>query len=108
MYEYLKDSEFLQKLENMNIKIQYIKLIMLDFAEKPIREIQGQAQSGGTINVNGSSSLRRTISFTMFADINTNDLTNIDNLISLNDTSSAIFLIARVDSGKLAFHSLYR
>lgn len=84
MYEYLKDSEFLQKLENMNIKTQYIKLIMLDFAEKPIREIQGQAQNGGTINVNGSSSLRRTLNFTFFADANTNDLTNIDNLISLN------------------------
>ena len=84
MYEYLQDSNFLDKLENMNIKIQYVKLIILDFAEIPIREIQGQVQGGGTINVNGSSSLRRTISFTMFADINTNDLTNIDNLISLN------------------------
>ena len=41
MYEYLQDSIFLDKLENMNIKIQYIKLIILDFAEIPIREIQG-------------------------------------------------------------------
>ena len=85
MYEYLKDSYFLQQLENMNIKIQYIKLVVLDFKnEIPIREIQGQAQAGGTINVNGSSSLRRTISFTMYADAFSNDLTNIDNLISLN------------------------
>ena len=84
MYEYLKDKEFLQKLEDMNVKTQYVKLTILDFAEKPVREIQGQVQSGGTINVNGSSSLRRTLSFTMFADVYTNDLTNLDNLISLN------------------------
>jgi hypothetical protein len=39
MYEYLKDSIFLNKLENMNIKIQYVKVIILDFFENPIREI---------------------------------------------------------------------
>jgi hypothetical protein len=41
-------------------------------------------QPGGSISVNGASALRRTCSFTMFADAATNDLTNIHNLISLN------------------------
>lgn len=84
MYEHLKDQAFLNALDNSPYKIQYIKMTILDFAENPIREIQGQAQDGGSINVNGSSSLRRTASFTMFADSNINNLTDIDNLISLN------------------------
>ena len=79
MYEHLKDQAFLNALDNSPYKIQYIKMIILDFAENPIREIQGQAQDGGSINVNGSSSLRRTASFTMFADSNTNNLTDKDN-----------------------------
>lgn len=84
MYEYLKDQRFLNLLDNNKIKTQYVKIIILDFAENPIREIQGTVQSGGSISVNGASSLRRTCSFTMFASAATNDLTNIDNLISLN------------------------
>ena len=82
--DFLKDSSFLQALDESNLKIQYVKIILLSFDEKPIKEIQGVVQNGGAIQVNGASALRRTISFTMFADINTNDLTNIDNLISLN------------------------
>lgn len=81
---YLQDKNFLTELEKINMKIQYIKITILSFDEKPIREIQGQVQSGGSINVNGASALRRTCSFTMFADASTNDLTNIDNIISLN------------------------
>ena len=84
MYDYLNDINFLKELENSPIKNQYVKIIILDFKEQPIREIQGIVQDGGNINVNGSSSLRRTTSFTMFADATTNNLTNIDNLISLN------------------------
>ena len=82
--DFLKDENFLKALEDMNIKIQYVKIILLSFDEKPIKEIQGTIQNGGTISINGNSSLRRTISLTMFADAYTNDLTNINNLISLN------------------------
>lgn len=81
---FLKDEIFLKALEEMNIKEQYIKIILLSYNEKPIKEIQGTIQNDGSISVNGDSSLRRTISFTMFADISNNDLTNIDNLISIN------------------------
>lgn len=84
MYEYLNDQKFLSMLDDSPIKTQYVKIIILNFQEQPIREIQGITQDGGTVNVNGSSSLRRTTSFTMFADATTNDLTNINNLISLN------------------------
>ena len=82
--DFLKDQTFLDALDGMNIKIQYIKLILLSYDEKPIKELQGVVQNGGSISVNGASALRRTISFTMFADASNNDLTNIDNLISLN------------------------
>ena len=82
--KFLKDLAFLQAFEDLNLKTQYIKIILLSFDEKPIKEIQGVVQNGGGIQVNGASALRRTCSFNMFADYSTNDLTNIDNLISLN------------------------
>lgn len=83
MYEYLKDTQFLNLLDNVKVKTQYIKLTVLDFAENPIREIQGSVQSG-SINVNGSSAIRRTINLSMFARANENNLVNLDNIISLN------------------------
>ena len=83
-FDYLKDINFLKELDNMPTKFQYVKLVLLSFDEKPIKEIQGTVQNGGTVSVNGASALRRTLSLTIFADAFTNDLTNIDNLISLN------------------------
>ena len=56
---------------------------MLDFVEKPIRTIQGQVISG-SINLDGTSSIRRTCNLTMVAQEYENDLTNVNNLISIN------------------------
>lgn len=83
MYEYLQDSEFLLKLDRANLREHWCKLTLLSFAEDPIKEIQGII-SGGTLSVNGSSAIRRTISLTMIANEETNNLENIDNLISIN------------------------
>jgi len=39
-FPYLKDSEFLKKFDNIKLKEQYIKLIVLTFdKEMPIQEI---------------------------------------------------------------------
>ena len=80
MYEYLQDRDFLLKLDRANIREHWCKLTLLSFAEEPIKEIQGLI-SGGSLNVNGSAAIRRTISLTMIANEKTNDLENIDNLI---------------------------
>ena len=37
--KFLKDLAFLQAFEDLNIKTQYIKIILLSFDEKPIKEI---------------------------------------------------------------------
>jgi len=57
----------------------------LDFVtEQSLFAIEGTLGASGSINVNGSSAIRRTISFTMFANNTYSDITNLDNMISLN------------------------
>lgn len=82
-YPYLKDSSFLQLFDRLKNKEQYVKITLLDFYEKPIKSIQGQVISG-SINLDGKSSIRRTCNLTMVAQEYENDLTNVNNLISIN------------------------
>ena len=55
----------------------------MNFKEEPIREIQGIA-TAGNITVNGASAVRRTLSLTIVAPSDENDISNIDNIISAN------------------------
>lgn len=82
-YPYLKDSAFLQVIDKLQNKEQYVRITLLDFVEKPIRTIQGQVISG-SVNLDGTSSIRRTCNLTMVAQEYENDLTNVNNLISIN------------------------
>ena len=82
-YEHLNDSKFLKEFQSLKIKEQFLKLELLDFNENPIKEIQGKCISG-VYNLDGSSSMRRTCSFSMLADEETYDITNVDNILSLN------------------------
>ena len=73
MNTYLLDKDFLATLDLQNEKEVFAKLISLDFEENPIEEIQGTV-TGGSINVDGSSAVRRTCSLTLVAkDITLND-----------------------------------
>lgn len=83
MYEYLNDMEFLMKLDKLNVRTHYAKIVLLSFDEKPIREIQGNIISG-SLSVNGSSSVRRTISLTMLANEINSNIEDIDNEIAIN------------------------
>lgn len=86
MYEYLEDIEFLQKLDKMNLRTHYAKIILLSFNEEdPEEEIQGIITSGN-LTVNGSSAVRRTISLSMLANENNSkiDMINKDQQISIN------------------------
>lgn len=73
--------EYIDKLNASNIRVQYAKILILSFDEKPIKEIQG-AITSGNLSVNGSSAVRRTINLTM-ATVQ-EDLENLDYIISLN------------------------
>lgn len=84
MREYLTDSKFLSMLDEMRIKKHYAKITVLSFVdEKPLREIQGIA-TAGSVTVNGQAALRRTISLTVSGIENENDISNIENIISIN------------------------
>ena len=58
-YVYLNDSDFLEKINSDRQQTQYVKITLLDWEENPIEEIQGLT-TGGSINLNGDSAVRRT------------------------------------------------
>ncbi len=82
-YPYLKDSTFLKNFDAIKNKEQYVKITILDFYEKPIKSIEGRV-IGGSLNLDGNSSIRRICNLNMIAADYDNDLTNIDNLLSIN------------------------
>ena len=82
-FPYLKDSVFLKKFDELKLKEQYVKLIVLTFDEMPIQEIQGKI-TGGNLTLDGSSGMRRTGNLSMVADEYENDLTDTKHLLSIN------------------------
>lgn len=83
-YEYLTDSNFLKAVNQMHIKEQYAKITILNWNEEPIEEIQGIV-TGGSLNIDGKSSMRRTCNLSVFvAEETETNITDIDHLFSLN------------------------
>ena len=82
-YEYLSDPTFLAKIDATKQKTQRVKLVILNWRDEPITSVEGRA-TAGSISVNGKSALRRQGSLTMVADPELYNITNIDNLISIN------------------------
>jgi hypothetical protein len=69
----LLDKNFLIELDQYHEKEVWAKIIALDINEQPQEEITGQVSSGGSINIDGASAVRRSVSLTMVAkDININ------------------------------------
>ena len=66
-YKYLNDNIFLKQVDNERNKEQYVKITVLDSQERPIKDIQGKI-TGGSISIDGSSSLRRSCNLSMVAD----------------------------------------
>ena len=83
MDDFLKDQVFLDQLDSLKLKNQFVKITVLSWHEEPINQIQGKV-TNGSINLNGSSSLRRTANLTIFAEEKENDLTQIDTDLSIN------------------------
>ena len=82
-YEYLNDSVFLKKFDEIKIKTQHAKIVILDFQERQAQEIQGKVING-SFTIDGSSSMRRVCNLTIIADNTNNNLTNIQNILSIN------------------------
>jgi hypothetical protein len=60
----LLDEEFLATLAEQKERDMYAKIISLDINENSIDEIQGKV-TGGTINIDGTSSVKRSCNLTM-------------------------------------------
>ena len=82
-YDFLKDQYFLKQLDELRLKEQFVRLTVLSWTEEAVSEIQGKAISG-SLTIDGTSSVRRTASFTMFAEQKQNDLSHIDQDLSIN------------------------
>ena len=82
-YTFLQDKKFLQQLDKLHIKQQFVKVTVLNWKEEPLKQIQGIAISG-SVNLDGSSSMRRTATLSLFAEEKDNNLANIDSLFAIN------------------------
>ena len=66
MKTYLQDQFFLRDLDFSQNKEVYIRIISLSNEDIPLESIEGRA-TGGSINVDGNSAIRRSCSITMIA-----------------------------------------
>ena len=78
-YPYLQDKKFLKKIISSQIKTFFVKIIVLNWDERPIESIEGRVISAN-FNLDGESSVRRTGSISLIID----DSKNIKSLITLN------------------------
>lgn len=62
----LYNQEFLREIDKDRNKTLYAKVTALNFNELPIESIEGRL-TGGSINIDGDSSVRRTCSLTIIA-----------------------------------------
>lgn len=82
-YPYLTNTKFLQDFNKEKCKQQFSKITVLNWKEQPVQQITGDVISGN-INMDSSSAMRRTGNISFFASKETSDVTNIDNLLSIN------------------------
>lgn len=80
---YLRDKNFLKIIDRISLKEEFAKITILNWQERPIEEIQGKVSSG-TLNINGSSSLRRTCNLTILIDESNSNITSVKNSLSIN------------------------
>ena len=80
---FLQDKRFLHELDKLPIKQQYIKITVLNWQEQPIQQVQGKCINGN-INIDGSSSMRRTATLSILADEKENNLEQLDHLFAIN------------------------
>ena len=83
MYNFLQDTPFLKELAQEQNKTIYAKILILDRQEMSISSIEGRITQG-SLNINGSSSTRRTGSLTFVVDKDDDiQLTDVNSLLSI-------------------------
>ena len=80
---YLKDSSFLDALTKEKIKTVYARINILNKEELPIAKIEGKVVNG-SINIQGNAAVRRTGSISLAVDEEMTNITNVNNIISMN------------------------
>lgn len=84
MANFLLDREFLAKVNKHHVKEYWAAILALDFeTERPLARLEGKVASG-SMNITAKSQCRRTGSLKLLFDKETQDITNIDNLISID------------------------
>ena len=82
--DYLDDTAFLKYFNELEFKEQYIRINSLDYeTERIIDSLEGRA-TGGSINLDGNSSLRRTCSLEMTSLATNKSYTELDTIFSIN------------------------
>ena len=81
--EYLKDIDFLKKVAKSHVQTYYVKINILSWKELIIKAIEGRVVSG-SINIDGQSSMRRTLNLNVYVTNKSNNITDAENLLSIN------------------------
>lgn len=82
-YPYLKNSSFLNNFVQEKNQEQFVKITVLDFYERPIQSIEGRV-TGGTFNLDGKSSIRRTCNINLVLEEGAFNIFNVSGLLSIN------------------------
>lgn len=82
-YDYLNDEQFLKMIYHLNVKQRHAKITLLSWQEIPIKDITGKLMNG-SINIDGSSAIRRTANMTLVVDDSEVNITNVNNNFSIN------------------------
>lgn len=83
LYNYLNDSSFLLELFREHVSEQLVKITVLNYKEKPLKEIQGKI-TDGNISINGNSSVRRTANLSVFIEKRDANYMEIGGYFSIN------------------------
>lgn len=68
MIRLIYDETFLRELDTYPHRVIYAKVTALDWDENPLEAIEGAISNGGSINLDGASTVRRTCSFSLLAE----------------------------------------
>lgn len=81
--EGLAKKSFLKRIDSFVNQKKYMKITLLNWAEDPLQEIEGNL-TGGSISKDGSSSIRRTGQLSATVDAGSYDVANMNNMFSIN------------------------
>jgi hypothetical protein len=106
LYNYLKDTDFLLALSKEQNLEHFVKIIVLNFQEKPIREIQGRV-TGGNVNIAGNSAVRRTANLSVFISEKDASYMEVNGIFSLNKKVKIEIGLTNVGYDRYAEHDIF-